>query len=174
MKVEIRQSGFDPCAELRRFEERLGRDGKYGAEVHFIGTMRDFNEGERVVAMSLEYFPGMTEKHLERISDEAQHRWEILDTLIVHRVGELRPGDPIVLVAVWAANRGPAFEACRYLIEELKSRAPFWKKEQLETATRWVEHNTPAGGETSGNPLSDRHSGQASRQASAIRNPERH
>jgi molybdopterin synthase catalytic subunit len=144
VKVEIRASAFDPCIELRRHEQQLTRAGDYGAATSFVGTMRDLNEGEMVQAMTLEYFPGMTEKHLERISEEARRRWDILDTLIIHRVGELRPGDPIVLVAVWAGHRGPAFDACRYLIEELKSRAPFWKKEQLETVARWVEHNTPA------------------------------
>ncbi len=106
--------------------------------------MRDYNDGESVQAMVLEHYPGMTEKHLRQISEEAKTRWDILDTLIIHRVGELRPNDPIVLVAVWSAHRGPAFEACRYLIEELKSRAPFWKKESIEERARWVQQNTPA------------------------------
>lgn len=145
MQVEVRDSAFNPWDELLRYQESvLGDSGKYGATASFVGTMRDFNEGDGVQAMVLEHYPGMTEKHLRQISEEAKRRWEILDTLIVHRVGKLQPNDPIVLVAVWAAHRAPAFEACRYLIEELKSRAPFWKKESIEEHTRWVRHNTPA------------------------------
>jgi molybdopterin synthase catalytic subunit len=86
----------------------------------------------------------MTERHLHQICEEAKQRWDILDSLIVHRIGDIQPNDPIVLVAAWSAHRAAAFDACRYLIEELKTRAPFWKKEQLQEATRWVEHNTPA------------------------------
>jgi molybdopterin synthase catalytic subunit len=145
MQVEVRASVFNPWDELLRYQEGVLRgSGKYGATASFVGTMRDFNEGDGVQAMVLEHYPGMTEKHLRHISDEAKRRWEILDTLIIHRVGELQPNDPIVLVAVWATHRAPAFEACRYLIEELKSRAPFWKKESVEEHTRWVRHNTPA------------------------------
>lgn len=144
MQVEVRASAFNPWDELLRYQDSVLRDGKYGATVSFVGTMRDFNEGDGVQAMVLEHYPGMTEKHLHQISEEAKRRWEILDTLIVHRVGELQPNDPIVLVAVWAAHRAAAFAACRYLIEELKSRAPFWKKESVEERTRWVRHNTPA------------------------------
>jgi molybdopterin synthase catalytic subunit len=105
--------------------------------------MRDFNEGDAVEGMMLEHYPGMTERHLERIAREATERWGLEDVLVVHRVGELRPTDPIVLVAVWSSHRKDAFEACRYLMEDLKSKAPFWKKELLESGTRWVEHNTP-------------------------------
>jgi molybdopterin synthase catalytic subunit len=93
--------------------------------------------------MVLEHYPGMTEKHLEKICEQARTRWELNDSLIVHRVGELHPGDPIVLVAVWSAHRKAAFEASRWLMEELKTQAPFWKKEQLADASRWVEKNTP-------------------------------
>jgi molybdopterin synthase catalytic subunit len=93
--------------------------------------------------MVLEHYPGMTESYLEKISREAGRRWALMDSLIVHRVGELLPGEPIVLVAVWSAHRKAAFEASRYLMEELKSKAPFWKKEQLEQGNRWVERNTP-------------------------------
>ncbi|HYM47535.1 MAG TPA: molybdenum cofactor biosynthesis protein MoaE [Burkholderiaceae bacterium] len=145
MSIDIRDTEFDPCAELRRYEEEILRGGgKFGATVSFVGSMRDFNDNESVHAMTLEHYPGMTDAHLERIVEEAKRRWDILDALIVHRVGELRPGDPIVLVATWSAHREPAFAACRYMIEELKTRAPFWKKEQRPTAARWVEHNTPA------------------------------
>jgi molybdopterin synthase catalytic subunit len=105
--------------------------------------MRDFNQDTSVQGMLLEHYPGMTENYLEKISREAVRRWDLMDSLIVHRVGELLPGEPIVLVAVWSAHRKAAFEASRYLMEELKSKAPFWKKEQLQEGTRWVESNTP-------------------------------
>lgn len=146
MTIEVRATPFDPGAELYRYQaEVLGAAGKYGATLSFVGTLRDFNEGDAVRAMTLEHYPGMTEKQLHAICAEARRRWDILDTLIIHRVGELQPNEPIVLVAVWSAHRAAAFEACRYLIEELKTRAPFWKKEQRpEDVARWVEHNTPA------------------------------
>jgi molybdopterin synthase catalytic subunit len=143
MAVQLRDTGFDPYAELLRHQtERLGQAGRYGATCAFVGTMRDFNEGDSVRRMTLEHYPGMTEKHLERILDEARRRWEFLDALVIHRVGELLPDQPIVLVAVWSSHRGGAFDACRYIIEELKHRAPFWKKETLEDRERWVERNT--------------------------------
>lgn len=144
MTIAVRADPFDPCEELRRYQQAMpDAAGKYGATLSFVGTMRDFNEGETVRAMTLDHYPGMTEKHLREISDEARRRWDVLDVLIVHRVGDIRPNDPIVLVAVWSAHRAAAFEAGRYLIEELKARAPFWKKEQLTEGTRWVERNTP-------------------------------
>lgn len=143
MKVEIRTTDFDPYEEVHQYQRQaLDQAGKYGATALFIGTMRDINQGDDVHAMSLEHYPGMTEKHLQKISREAARRWEILDTLIIHRVGELKPNDPIVVVTVWAAHRAAAFEACRYLMEELKSRAPFWKKETLKDKERWVDKNT--------------------------------
>ena len=105
--------------------------------------MRDLNEGDGVVAMELEHYPGMTERALEQLRDEAVTRWQLVDALVIHRVGPLAPTDPIVLVAAWSAHRNAALEACRFLIEELKHRAPFWKKEQLADRARWVEQNTP-------------------------------
>lgn len=143
MTVELRDCPFDPWSELSRYQrEVLGGAGTYGATAAFVGTTRDFNERVSVQSMALEYYPGMTERHLARISEEAQTRWDILDTLIIHRVGELAPNDPIVLVAVWSAHRAAAFEACRFVIENLKSRAPFWKKEATDDGARWVEKNT--------------------------------
>lgn len=145
MAAVIRETAFEPWEELRRYQsEALDHTGRIGATATFVGTMRDFREGDSVHAMVLEHYPGMTEAHLHRITDEARARWDIIDALIIHRVGIMRPGDPIVLVVVWAAHRSDAFGACRYLIEELKSRAPFWKKESLTGEERWVEHNTPA------------------------------
>ncbi|HEX7044132.1 MAG TPA: molybdenum cofactor biosynthesis protein MoaE [Burkholderiales bacterium] len=149
MPAEVRTSAFEPYEELRRYQERfLSGRGAAGATASFVGTMRDFNDGEPVRAMTLEHYPGMTERHLERIVAEAKQRWPILDALVLHRVGPLLPGDPIVLVAAWSAHRDAAFAACRYLIEELKSRAPFWKKEERASAARWVERNAPAEGYT--------------------------
>ena len=120
----------------------LGAAGKYGATAVFVGSMRDINQGDAVQAMTLEHYPGMTERYLEKISKEAGQRWDIIDSLIIHRVGDLHPDEPIVLVVVWSAHRAAAFEASRFLMEELKSRAPFWKKEVLSTGSRWVEKNT--------------------------------
>ena len=143
MKVEVRNGRLDPWAELAGYERSRGpAAGSFGASCVFVGTMRDFNAGDAVRAMHLEHYPGMTERHLEAICREAAGRWALADALLVHRVGDLRPGDPIVLMAVWAAHRAEAFEACRYLIEELKTRAPFWKKERLAAGERWVEKSS--------------------------------
>jgi molybdopterin synthase catalytic subunit len=144
MKVEVLDAAFDPWRHLADYGAKRAKAGNYGATAVFVGSMRDFNEGERVSGMFLEHYPGMTERYLEQISREACTRWNLDDSLVVHRVGELLPGDPIVLVAVWSAHRKAAFEACRWLMERLKAQAPLWKKERLEEATsRWVEHNTP-------------------------------
>ncbi len=143
--VRIVEGPFQPWALLAELEPELGlRPGGFGATAVFTGTMRDFNEGDGVTAMTLEHYPGMTERHLERIIDEACGRFDILDALIVHRVGPIAPGETIVLTAVWSAHRRAAFEANRFLMEELKHRAPFWKKEALaDGSARWVEQNTP-------------------------------
>ena len=143
MKIEVTSTSFNPWTTLSSYEESLiTQHGKCGAVTTFIGQMRDYNEGDSVQSMFLEHYPGMTEKYLSQLSEEALRRWDILDTLIIHRVGNMQPGDTIVLVAVWAGHRAPAFEACRFLIEELKFKAPFWKREQLSDGTRWVEKNT--------------------------------
>jgi molybdopterin synthase catalytic subunit len=145
MSIEILNAAFDPWFRLAEYQRAnvLEPAGRVGATAVFVGTMRDFNAGAAVQGLFLEHYPGMTEAYLEKISREARSRWELIDTLILHRVGELEPGEPIVLVAVWSAHRRDAFEASRYLMEELKSRAPFWKKEQLDEGSRWVEENTP-------------------------------
>lgn len=143
MKIEVRSAPFRPWEELARFEATLPCPGAVGACATFVGSMRDFNEGDAVQAMTLEHYPGMTERHLERLAQQATERWRLEEVLILHRVGELHPAEPIVLVAVWSAHRKEAFEACREIMEQLKSTAPFWKKESLATGTRWVEHNTP-------------------------------
>ncbi len=145
MKIELRAAPFDPLLELGCYQAGLDQRllGQYGATAIFIGTMRDHNEGESVRGMTLEHYPGMTERHLQRIVEAAAREWPLLDTLVLHRVGTLRPNDPIVLVAVWSAHRAAAFAACQSIMEELKSKAPFWKREDAADGPRWVEHNTP-------------------------------
>lgn len=143
MAVFLKPEVFDPSAEIQRFEASLP-SGSFGATASFIGTMRNHNEGDSVTAMTLEHYPGMTEKQLQEVIEDARRQWNIIDALIVHRVGEVLPGNPIVLTAVCSAHRAAAFDACRFLMEALKSRATFWKKETLEGgAQRWVETNTP-------------------------------
>ncbi len=147
-KIEIFEQAFDqpfdPYQAQKSYqEESMQGKTNYGATANFIGTMRDFNEGDDVVAMELEHYPQMTEKQLNAIIDRAEEQWPIQNTLIIHRVGKILPAEPIMLVAVWSAHRAAAFDACRYLMEELKHRAPFWKKESLATGdSRWVEKNT--------------------------------
>ena len=146
VSVELIAGPFDPWARLAAWQAaRAGADS--GACAVFVGTMRDFNDGDSVRAMTLEHYPGMTERALTGIVDEARTRWPVNALLIVHRVGPIEPGDAIVLTAAWSAHREAAFAACRHLIEELKHRAPFWKKETLAAGgSRWVARNTPAGG----------------------------
>ena len=143
-KVLIQQSPFKPWQLLADYEQQ-SMQGKsdYGATATFIGTMRDFNEGDEVASMFLEHYPVMTEKKLHQLVDKANKNWVLLNTLIIHRVGHIYPTDPIVLVAVWSAHRKDAFEASRFLMEALKSKVPFWKKEVLSNGSeRWVEKNT--------------------------------
>ncbi|ASJ70580.1 molybdenum cofactor biosynthesis protein MoaE [Granulosicoccus antarcticus] len=143
MGVQLHSEPFDPGVELARFEATLPV-GSVGATASFTGTMRNHNEGDQVCAMTLEHYPGMTEKQLEEVVQDARQQWDIIDALIVHRVGDILPGQPIVLTAVCSAHRAAAFDACRFLMEALKSRATFWKKETLLNGeTRWVEKNTP-------------------------------
>jgi molybdopterin synthase catalytic subunit len=144
MAIKLCAEVFDPYQEIQVYQSaNPGNVGAIGATSIFIGTMRDFNEGDAVKGMTLEYYPGMTEKQLEKIIVEAQQQWHVIDTLVVHRVGDILPDQPIVLVAVWTSHRGDAFDACRYIMDALKSKAPFWKKELLQTEDeRWVVENT--------------------------------
>jgi len=141
MTIRIQESGFDPWREVSAYQQAHATDwvGRFGATAAFVGSLRDFNQGQAVSSMTLEHYPGMTEAYLEKISAEARVRWELLDTLVIHRFGALQHGEPIVLVAVWSAHRDSAFAACRYLIDELKTRAPFWKQEATPSGLRWVE-----------------------------------
>ena len=141
----ITESVLDPWQALSDYQQTLlaCHSGKFGGTAVFTGTMRDFNEQSGIVGMELEHFPGMTERYLDKILQEAGEQWDLVDALIVHRVGKIEVDECIVLVAAWSARRAAAFEAARYLIEELKSRAPFWKKERFQTGDqRWVESNT--------------------------------
>lgn len=139
--IRVQSEAFDPWRELDIFQRSQGPDwaGRFGATAVFVGSLRDFNQGSAVAGMTLEHYPGMTEGYLKKIGSEAQARWELLDFLIIHRTGQLLPGDPIVLVATWSAGRASAFAACRYLIDELKTRAPFWKQEATPGGARWVK-----------------------------------
>lgn len=142
MRVIVQKAPFDPCIVTAEHQATLER-GKFGGVVSFVGTMRDYNDGHDVNAMYLDHYPGMTERHIERVCEEAAAKWEVQDVLVVHRYGEMYPNDPIVLVAVWSAHRANAFDACRYVINYLKERAPFWKCETTKQGEkRWVEHNT--------------------------------
>lgn len=143
MAVDIRERALEPWQLLQAHQDARLKPGSFGATATFVGTMRDFNEGDDVRSMTLEHYPGMTESQLQLIIEEAQRQWPLQDVLLVHRVGDIQPGEPIVLVACWSAHRAAAFDACRFLMEALKSRAPFWKKETLADDThRWVEKNT--------------------------------
>jgi len=142
MKVEIYQNPYDPWQEAMQYQEQYLVAGKYGAMTLFVGTMRDINQGDTVSEMTLEHYPEMTQKHLEQIAVDALNRFEILDVMILHRVGRVLPNDPIVCVAIWSAHRAAAYDANRFVMEDLKAKAPFWKKETLTEDIRWVEKNT--------------------------------
>ncbi len=143
MRVRILTAEFAPWLELSRYESSRLTAGAFGACAAFVGTMRDFNAGQPVTAMALEHYPGMTERQLKRLLEDAMERHGLLDALLLHRVGALRPADPIVLLAAWSAHRAAAFAACMDMMEALKSRATFWKKETLADGERWVGGNTP-------------------------------
>ncbi len=136
MKIAVQTEAFDLASEVAT----LYRDNpKVGAVATFLGLVRDVNEGDGVNTLTLEHYPGMTEKSLEQIARDAMARWDLLDVTVIHRVGELRPTEPIVLVAVASGHRGEAFAACEFIMDYLKTRAPFWKKEVTPGGERWVE-----------------------------------
>ena len=139
MAVRVQVEDFDAGAEIGRM--RLARPD-IGAVAAFIGQVRDLNDGSQVASMTLEHYPGITEKSLEAIVARAQQRWNIFDALVIHRVGELQPTDQIVLVVVSGAHRGEAFAACEFIMDYLKTEAPFWKKERTPEGERWVDART--------------------------------
>ncbi len=136
MTVRVQREDFDAGAEIARLR---GSDPKVGAVASFIGVARDVNDGAPVATMSLEHYPGMTERALEDICAQARKRWNIIDILVVHRIGTLKPTDQIVLVIVTGAHRGEAFAACEFVMDYLKTDAPFWKKESTPAGERWVD-----------------------------------
>jgi molybdopterin synthase catalytic subunit len=136
MTVRVQAEDFDVGAEsaaLRRNNPAIG------AIASFVGIVRDVNEGDAVSEMTLEHYPGMTEKAIEEIIDQARGRWDVIEGLVVHRVGVLKPTDQIVLVIIASGHRGDAFAACEFVMDFLKTRAPFWKKEHTAHGTRWVD-----------------------------------
>lgn len=136
MTVRVQTEDFDVGTELAALS---AGDARVGAVVSFLGLVRDINEGAGVTEMTLEHYPGMTEKALADIVAEARERWAIYDALVIHRVGPLKPCDRIVLVAVTGAHRGEAFAACEFIIDYLKTRAPFWKREATPAGAHWVD-----------------------------------
>jgi molybdopterin synthase catalytic subunit len=134
--IRIQEEDFDISAEIAALRQD---DPRVGAVVTFLGTVRDMNDGSPVKGMTLEHYPGMTEKSLEEIIAKTKTRWDIYQTLVIHRVGPLQPEDQIVLVAVTSAHRGEAFAACEYIMDYLKTAAPFWKKEDTPDGARWVD-----------------------------------
>ncbi len=134
--IRIQENDFDLSAEIGALRKN---DPRVGAVVSFLGTVRDMNDGSQVKGMTLEHYPGMTEKALQEILDQAKARWDIYQTLVIHRVGPLLPEDQIVLVADTSAHRGESFAACEFIMDYLKTAAPFWKKEDTPEGARWVD-----------------------------------
>ena len=143
MKIEIMNEKFDPWQSLVDYKKNvLQNDPSIGATSVFVGTVRDFNDNEEVENMELEHYPGMTEKYLEDMVNSAIKKYNIIDGLVIHRVGLLEPTDPIVVVATWSEHRENAFNATRDIMEALKAQAPFWKKESTNNGFRWVKPST--------------------------------
>ncbi len=140
MKIKILDEKFDPWQEIVEFKRNeLQNNSSIGASSIFLGTVRDFNDDEKVESLFLEHYPDMTEKYLTKIVDDAIKKHKIFDGLVIHRVGELRPTDPIVVVATWSEHRENAFDATREIMESLKSEAPLWKKETNAKGFRWLQ-----------------------------------
>jgi molybdopterin synthase catalytic subunit len=140
MAVQVQLEDFNVNDALQTLR---ANNPNVGAIVSFVGLVRDINEGDAVNTLTLEHYPGMTEKALSAIIENAKTRWNVIDALVIHRVGTLKPCEQIVLVAVTSAHRGEAFKACEFIMDYLKTQAPFWKKESIhqngETQTRWIE-----------------------------------
>ena len=138
--IRVQTQDFDPGIELESM--RNNSKGQAGAMVSFTGLVRDLNEGKEVRQLTLEHYPGMTEKALAEIEQEARYRWDLIDSIIIHRIGPLLPNDRIVFVAAASAHRKDAFHACEYMIDTLKTNAPFWKKETIPEGTHWLESDS--------------------------------
>lgn len=136
MPVRVQEADFDIGAEIATL---IGKDARVGAVASFVGLVRDRNDGDAVAGMTLEHYPGMTEKALDQIVAEAKSRWSLFEVLVIHRVGPLMPTDRIVFVAVTSAHRGEAFAACEFVMDYLKTQAPFWKREETPNGARWVD-----------------------------------
>ena len=136
MKIVIQREDFDCGAEI---ESVAAGNPKVGAVASFVGLVRDVNDDAAVRTMTLEHYPGMTEREIAKIVEEARGRWDVIDCTVIHRIGELRPTDRVVLVTVASGHRGDAFAACEFIMDYLKTRAPFWKKEKTAEGGRWVE-----------------------------------
>ncbi|MBE9568357.1 MAG: molybdenum cofactor biosynthesis protein MoaE [Proteobacteria bacterium] len=131
---------FNPWDEIQSYQSEKLQAGHYGATTSFVGTMRDFNLDESISHMTLEHYPAMTQHFLDALCETSKKTFELDDCLIIHRFGDIYPDEPIVLTVAWSAHRAQAFDACRFLMEELKKKAPFWKKEVTAKGERWV-HN---------------------------------
>ncbi len=140
MPAILIDKSFNPWDEIQRFQSAHLQSGHFGATASFVGTMRDFNINESISHMRLEHYPAMTQHFLDKLCVQCKQQYALDDCLIIHRFGDIQPGEPIVLTVAWSAHRAQAFDACRFLMEELKAQAPFWKKEVTEDGERWV-HN---------------------------------
>jgi molybdopterin synthase catalytic subunit len=140
MPANLLNKLFKPGDEIQQYQEKHLQAGHYGATASFVGTMRDFNINDSVSHMTLEHYPEMTQHFLDNLCKQSCEKFDLNDCLIIHRFGEIYPNQPIVLTVAWSPHRAQAFDACRFLMEELKKRAPFWKKEVTDQGERWV-HN---------------------------------
>ena len=142
MTTQLLAYPFDPYHAITEHQQKSDLGKQFGATSTFIGSMRDFNDDADVSEMFLEHYPEMTQRYLDKLEQQARQKWNLLDVLIIHRIGKINPANPIVLIACWSAHRRAALDACSWLIEELKHNAPFWKKETRQDGERWVEQNT--------------------------------
>ncbi len=140
MPATLLNTVFNPWDEIQRFQKQHLQAGHYGATASFVGTMRDFNLDKSVSHMRLEHYPAMTQHFLDKLCETGKDKYELDECLIIHRYGDIYPDEPIVLTVAWSTHRAQAFDACRYLMEQLKKDAPFWKKEVTDDGERWV-HN---------------------------------
>lgn len=142
MTCHITEQPLSPWQAIAEYEANISPKGKFGATATFIGTMRDFNDESTVSGMTLSHYPAMTDQYLDKLTEQAKKKWPLIDVLLIHRVGDIKPAEPIMLIACWSAHRRASLDACQWLIEALKQQAPFWKKETRPGGSRWVDTNT--------------------------------